>query len=95
MYQIRYGFVVISITRTGADRFCGDRDAAMEVQTNFVPSQNSTIQQNHTKFGTHNYMLLLLLLIEDNVKGTRSLDSLACEIPSPLLIFPLHHVVKL
>ena len=38
------------------------------------------MQQHHTKFGTHHHMLVLLILIEENVKGTISLDSLACKI---------------
>ena len=43
-------------------------------------SGNTNNKQNHTKFGTHHYMLVLLLLIEENAKRTMSLDSLVSDI---------------
>ena len=45
------------------------------------------MQQNHTKLGTHHYMLVLLLLIEENTKGTISEYSLACDIFLLLYLF--------
>ena len=45
------------------------------------------MQQNHTKFGTHNHMLVLLLQIEENAKGTISKCCLACDIFLLLYLF--------
>ena len=46
------------------------------------------MQQNHTKLGTHHYMLVLLVLIKENTKGTMLKCCLASEISSSSIYFP-------